>query len=276
MERIDEFPDNSVRAPRKKAAPKAVAIPDEVVDAMLTTHNVQPDMFASTPETVSTDLAQVDPPATDVEPTAGPVRKPLTAAERKRLAALETKISRNLGAFIEVGQSLQEIRDGRLYRDSHSAFADYCADKFGLARRTIDQTIQDAATAAKVSEISPTFHVANEGQAHALGLVLKAARGDDGQKAAVVREVIGAVEASGDRVTADLIKRTAAMMGHLPHSKSGKVGGKRKAATIKTALGPLFTLRATDATPEELRDLQVELVKAARHLERLLDRDVAA
>lgn len=40
----------------------------------------------------------------------------LTTTETERLTDLETTIERGLKTFVEVGQALMEIRDGRLYR----------------------------------------------------------------------------------------------------------------------------------------------------------------
>jgi len=37
---------------------------------------------------------------------------------------------------VEVGQVLMEIRDDRLYKETHSSFKDYCKDRWGLAGST--------------------------------------------------------------------------------------------------------------------------------------------
>ena len=44
----------------------------------------------------------------------------------RRLAELELVIERGLKTFVEVGAALLGIRDGRLYRETHATFEDYC------------------------------------------------------------------------------------------------------------------------------------------------------
>lgn len=59
------------------------------------------------------------------------------------LADLEAVIDRGLATFVEVGDALLAIRDGRLYRDSHGTFEAYVAERFPTmtyrgARRLMD------------------------------------------------------------------------------------------------------------------------------------------
>ncbi|HEX6762895.1 MAG TPA: hypothetical protein VF094_08855 [Gaiellaceae bacterium] len=50
----------------------------------------------------------------------------LDSRESARLAELEHVVEQGLQTFVEVGLALAEIRDGRLYRATHSTFAEYC------------------------------------------------------------------------------------------------------------------------------------------------------
>jgi len=63
----------------------------------------------------------------------------LSNEERVRLRALELTIEKNLTGFIACGRALLEIRSSRLYRESHATFADYCRERFAIARSTADQ-----------------------------------------------------------------------------------------------------------------------------------------
>lgn len=87
----------------------------------------------------------------------------LAAVERLpgRLTHLESVIERGLGTFVEVGQALLEIRDSRLYRESHGTFEDYCRERWGMSRSYAHRQI-DAATVAAVLPIG------NEAQAREL------------------------------------------------------------------------------------------------------------
>jgi hypothetical protein len=68
--------------------------------------------------------------------------EPLSAAEAADLASAETVIRAGLDTFVDVGNALLSIRDGRLYRATHGTFEDYCRQRWELsssrARRLID------------------------------------------------------------------------------------------------------------------------------------------
>jgi hypothetical protein len=65
----------------------------------------------------------------------------ITFEESKRLVALERKIEQGMTTFVEVGQSLMEIRDSRLYRVEYKTFEAYCQEKWGMSRRQADRLI---------------------------------------------------------------------------------------------------------------------------------------
>ena len=65
----------------------------------------------------------------------------LNAIEHDELAQYEAVIERGIDTFVEVGQALVAIRDGRLYRAEYRTFEDYCRERWGFnsphARRLI-------------------------------------------------------------------------------------------------------------------------------------------
>jgi phage N-6-adenine-methyltransferase len=71
-----------------------------------------------------------------------------------RLADLEGVIERGLTTFIEVGQALTEIRDQRLYRDSHKTFEGYCQERWGWSRVRAHQVIQGAQVAGMLTVVN--------------------------------------------------------------------------------------------------------------------------
>lgn len=108
-----------------------------------------------------------------------------------QLATHEEVIERGLATFLDVGKSLAAIRDGRLYRETHARFEDYCRDRWGFTDRRARQIIEAA-------EIGTMVPVENERQARALARVPEDQRGDvwlettrrtDRPTAAIVREV---------------------------------------------------------------------------------------
>jgi len=66
----------------------------------------------------------------------------LTTIETNRLSTCEAVIERGLKTFYEVGAALAEIRDARLYRQSHGTFEDYCRERWGMTRRRANQLIE--------------------------------------------------------------------------------------------------------------------------------------
>lgn len=77
-----------------------------------------------------------------------------TELETRRLSELEDKIERGLQTFVEVGDALSEIRDDRLYRESHSTFEDYCRERWGFNRQRASQLIQNS-TVSKILDSPP-------------------------------------------------------------------------------------------------------------------------
>lgn len=106
------------------------------------------------------------------------------------LQQLEGVIERGLATFVEVGQALLEIREHRLYRETHDSFEAYCRERWGWSRQRAHQMIEASAVSTMVDTAS-----LNERQAREL------ARLKDEPEA--VREVWSEVtEAKGDKVTA--------------------------------------------------------------------------
>jgi hypothetical protein len=94
----------------------------------------------------------------------------LTTAEADSLAEHEAVIERGIKTFYEVGVALAEIRDQRLYRQSHDNFEDYCQERWGFNRHRAWQLISAAGVVTNVTtEGLPA--PANEGQARELARV---------------------------------------------------------------------------------------------------------
>ena len=72
----------------------------------------------------------------------------LTTTERGELEAQEVIIERGIGTFMEVGNALLVIRDGRLYRAGYGTFEDYCRERWGMNRAHANRLI----AASKVVE----------------------------------------------------------------------------------------------------------------------------
>jgi hypothetical protein len=65
----------------------------------------------------------------------------LTSTEKKKRKQLEKTVEK---AFYEAGEALKELRDLRLYRDTHRSFEDYCRERFGHSRQKSNYLIAGA------------------------------------------------------------------------------------------------------------------------------------
>jgi hypothetical protein len=123
----------------------------------------------------------------------------LAIAERERLVELEEVVERGLQTFVEVGSALREIRDARLYRETHETFAAYLDERWGISRSRGYRLIDGARVAELVSPMGDT---PNERQARELVPLLDdeaalaetwrelRAEHGDGLTAAKVREAV--------------------------------------------------------------------------------------
>lgn len=68
----------------------------------------------------------------------------LMVTEVAALKRCEATIEKGMATFVEVGRSLAEIRDGRLYRDTHNTFAAYLKDRWSMSRTRAHELIDGA------------------------------------------------------------------------------------------------------------------------------------
>jgi len=59
----------------------------------------------------------------------------LSPARQKALKRSERKITRFLAEFVIAGSALKDIRDGKLYKASHSGFEEYCKDRWNFSAK---------------------------------------------------------------------------------------------------------------------------------------------
>ncbi len=67
-----------------------------------------------------------------------------TDLELASLTECEQVIERGLATFVEVGQALVRIRDGKLYRREHPTFEAYCQHRWGFDRTYAHRLIESA------------------------------------------------------------------------------------------------------------------------------------
>lgn len=119
--------------------------------------------------------------------------------DKRRLVELEEVIEQGLTTFVEVGEALLEIRDSRLYLETHGTFEDYCQDRWQISRPTAYRMI-DAARVADV--VSPIGDIANEAQARELTPLLD----DETELLEAWREAQCEAEEVGAKLTAQVVR----------------------------------------------------------------------
>ena len=131
----------------------------------------------------------------------------LTQADTARLKELESVIERGRKTFIEVGYALAEIRDQRLYRQTHATFEAYCTEQWGWTRQRSYQ-LMNAATVVKLLPAGMSTRVDNEATARELAKLEPKER----------EKVLRAIEQRGERVTPAAI-RAVVKAERLPQSE---------------------------------------------------------
>jgi hypothetical protein len=121
----------------------------------------------------------------------------LSESEYETLVACEQAIERNKLGFIEAGAALLKIRDGKLYRSTHSTFAAYCQERLKFSDRRARQ-IMDAVEVAESVKSGTRVPLLNEKAARELSSV------PAGERADVLTEA--AEQAQGDPTAADVRK----------------------------------------------------------------------
>lgn len=130
----------------------------------------------------------------------------MSKQDAARLKELEAIVDKNLRSLHHVGTALMEIRDSKLYRDTHKTFQQYVEERFSISRPRAYQLI-DACTlvdkmSTTVDKNTPSFPVLNERQARALIAVPEEQREEVVQRA---KE-----RAGGNGLTARAIREAAA------------------------------------------------------------------
>ena len=82
---------------------------------------------------------------------------PLDDTEKVRLQELEAIVAQGLQTFYEVGQALIEIRDRKLYRETHKTFEAYCKEKWSLTRPRAYQFISASEVVQNLSTMVDKF-----------------------------------------------------------------------------------------------------------------------
>lgn len=93
----------------------------------------------------------------------------LTEAEKVELAACESIVDSGIQSFVEVGNALMKIAEGRLYRSTHGTFEPYVRERYQMSARHAYRLCEAAKV---VNDLRPIGHnLQSEAQARELAKV---------------------------------------------------------------------------------------------------------
>lgn len=164
----------------------------------------------------------------------------LAPNEAQALADAETTIEQGYAGFLKVGLALANIRDQKLYRATHTTFADYCDQRWHLGKTHAYRLIEAGEVAALLSPMGdiPT----TERQARALKTIIDE-HGPD-----VAAKVLDETKSTGT-VTATSITEKATELGY------------GQPATVTTRRSESTTI-TVDTDTGEIVDAPTESVEA--------------
>ena len=190
----------------------------------------------------------------------------VTSAETADLRRYETVIERGSRAFIEVGQALLAIRDGKLYRASHDTFEAYCRERWDFNRNFANKTIRAAKTTAALGTTVPILP-AREHQVRPL------TRLEPATAAAAWERAVE--NAGGEQPTQRQVEEAVAEIVPPPATPKPPSRRPRTVDGYIRLIGELSTsmLRwkqlPADASYEELDNLRLAISAARAHFDRL-------
>jgi hypothetical protein len=94
--------------------------------------------------------------------TTKPVRKvkELTSSERHRLTEAEAVIQSHFESFSKAGDALVDIRDNRLYRETHGTFEDYCRERWEMSKTQANRLIAAATVLHNIVKVKESKDIA--------------------------------------------------------------------------------------------------------------------
>lgn len=153
----------------------------------------------------------------------------LSAAEKTSLAKHEDVIQHHFESFKDAGNALVAIRSGKLYRETHATFDDYCRERWEMSKTQANRLIAAAQVVENVSTVKESKDIVDHLTESAVRPL--AALNPAQQRrviAAVVKKAPAALEGRG--VTAKLVTSIARQTVPSAFKKKAKVNGQRPSA----------------------------------------------
>lgn len=86
--------------------------------------------------------------------------KPLSAHEKEIFERMEGVVQSHLESFSKAGDALVAIRDGRLYRETHGTFEDYCRERWEMSKTQANRLIAAAQVIHNIEKVKESKDIA--------------------------------------------------------------------------------------------------------------------
>jgi hypothetical protein len=133
------------------------------------------------------------------------IQERLTATELSELSKSEAIIEAGAQTFIEVGNALKVIQEGKLYRATHKTFQLYCKERWGWDKRRAYQLIEAACVVENVNQGTQNVQCGGEQNSRRLPSTEREARPlamiPAEQQAAVWADVVEECAERGEPIT---------------------------------------------------------------------------
>ncbi len=134
----------------------------------------------------------------------------LSVQESQTLEQCEAVIERGLRTFVDVGNALLEIRDGRLYRGEYKNFTAYCQERWGFVRQQADRLI---GASQVVQNLTPIGVVLPEVESQARPLT----RLEPEQQREVWTQVVEEANRTNGKITGGKVQAVVDQIQNKPH-----------------------------------------------------------
>ncbi len=99
------------------------------------------------------DVIEVGAAAPEVARGKQPKKNQLSPHEREALARFESVLQNHFETFKDAGHALIAIRDGRLYRQEHATFEDYCRMRWEMSKTQANRLIAAAKIVDNITSV---------------------------------------------------------------------------------------------------------------------------
>jgi hypothetical protein len=159
-------------------------------------------------ETMGGGTAVAEAPRKVTKPATRKIKQ-LSPHEKEIFVRMEDVIQSHLESFSKAGDALVAIRDGRLYRETHGTFEDYCRERWEMSKTQANRLIAAASVIHNIGKVKESKDIAE----HLSESAVRPLTGlTPAQQQKVIRKVVEKAPppvAGRSRVTARLVQNVA-------------------------------------------------------------------